>query len=75
MHNEWLNPADHHSPRIRKVDEDFSRELGFKNKKFPIKITDIHKIGEKNCIGTSVLGYGNKQKYPIYVPKNIFTTW
>ena len=33
--------------------------------------SDIQKIGQKNdCIGISVFGYENKEKYPIYRSKN-----
>ena len=28
---------------------------------------------KNNCIGVSVFAYTNKQKYPIYVPKNTLT--
>ena len=31
---------------IKKVDKDFAKELDFKDIKFPVKISDIHKIGE-----------------------------
>ena len=37
--------------------------------KFPVKIRDIHKIEKTNSIGTSVFGYENKEKHPIYVSK------
>ena len=39
--------------------------------KFPVKITDIHKIKKKhkNFIGISVFGYENKENHPIYVSK------
>ena len=68
----YLHPADHHPARIEKVDKDFARELGFEDRKFPIKIKDIHKIEKKNCISISVFRYKNKQKYPIYVSRNTF---
>ena len=64
----YLHPADHHPVRIRKVSKIFSRELDFKDIKFPVKIRGIHKI-EKNCIGISIFGYENKEKYLIYVSK------
>ena len=59
---------------IRKVDEDFESDLDFKHIKFPVKIKDIHKL-KKNCIGISVFGYENKEKYPIYVLQNTFTRY
>ena len=40
----YLNPADHHRARTTKADKDFANRLDFKDKKFPVKIRDIHKI-------------------------------
>ena len=66
----YLHPTDHHPARIRKVDRMFERKLNFKYIKLPVKIGDIRKIEKKNCIGISVFGYENKEKYPIYVSRN-----
>ena len=63
-----LNPADHNPRRITKADKDFAKKRDFKTK-FPVKIRDIHKIGKKISISTSVFGNENKEKYPIYVSK------
>ena len=43
----YLHPADHHPARITKADKNFAKELDFKDKKFPVKIRDIHKIEKK----------------------------
>ena len=43
----YLNPADHHSVRVRKVGRIFESKLDFKDIKFPVKIIDIHKIEKK----------------------------
>ena len=61
----YLNPAEHHPARIRKVDRMFESKLNFKDIKFPIKIRDIHKIEKKkkNFICINVSGYENKEKY------------
>ena len=40
--------------RIGKVDRMFERKLGFKDKTFPVKIRDIHKIEKKNCINIGI---------------------
>ena len=40
-----------------------------KNIKFPVKARDVHKIERKDSIGISVLGYKDKEKYPMYVSK------
>ena len=53
-------------PRIRKTDKVFARKLDFKDKKFPVKIRDLHKIEKKN------FGCENKKKFSIYVLKNTF---
>ena len=44
----------------------------FKDIKFPVKTTDIQKVGKKKRI-LSVLSFcdENKVKYPIYVSKNV----
>ena len=34
----------HHPAIITNVDKDFSKKLDFKDKKFPIKVRDIHRI-------------------------------
>ena len=49
----YLNPADHHPARIRKLGKDFSRKLDFKDVKFPAHIRDIQKI-DKNIVSASV---------------------
>ena len=40
----YLNPADHHPPRIKKADKDFVKGFDFKDIKVPVKTRDIHKI-------------------------------
>ena len=53
-----------------KAGKDFAKTLDFKDMNFPVKITDIHKIKKKNIsINICVIGYENKEKYPIYVSK------
>ena len=50
------------------------KKLDFKDIKFPTKIRDTHKTEKTSCISISVLGYQNREKFPIYVSKNIFKT-
>ena len=57
----YLNPADDHSVKITKADNDFAKKLDFKGIKFPVKIRNIHKIEKNNSIGISVFGYDNKE--------------
>ena len=46
----YLNPADHHPAKITKADKYFAKRLDFKDKKFPIKTRDIHKIEKKRIL-------------------------
>ena len=49
--------------------------LDFKDIKLPVKVRDIRKIEKKKKkipIAISVFGFGNKEKYPVYVLKNLF---
>ena len=67
----YLNTADHNPRRFTKTDKDFARTLDFKDIKFAVKIKDIQQIEKKNSLSISVFGYENKNKYPIYVSKNV----
>ena len=58
----YLNPADHNSRRMTKADKEFSKKLGFKCMKCPVKIKDIHNIVKSNFIGISVFGCEDKEK-------------
>ena len=68
----YVHTAGHNLRKTRKDDKDFSKMFDFKDKKFPFKIRDIHKIEKKNCIDISVFGYGKKEKHPIYMSKKYF---
>ena len=66
----YLNPVGRNPARITKVDKDFAIKLDFKVTKFRIKIRYIHKFKKKkNSINSSVFGYENKEKHPIYISK------
>ena len=56
----YLNPADRNPARITKADKDFAKKVDFRDKKFPVKIRDIHENEKKNSIAISVFGYENK---------------
>ena len=62
---------DHHPARIRNVDKDYARELGFKNIKLLVKIKDIRKIQKKNWPSINAFGYENWGKYPVYISKKL----
>ena len=57
----YLNPPDRNQARITKAVEDFAKKLDFKDKKFTVKVRDIHKIEKKNSIGISVFCYKNNE--------------
>ena len=46
-----------------------TKKLDFKEKTFPVKVRDIHKIGKTKSSGMSVFVYENKEKHPINVSK------
>ena len=58
----YLQPADPNTSRILKADNDFARQLDFKDIKFSFKVRNIHKIVRKNSIGISVFGYESKDE-------------
>ena len=45
----------------------FAKGLGFKDRKFPVKIRYIFKIEKNNSMDITTLCYENKVKYSIYV--------
>ena len=61
----WINCKR----RIRKVDKSHGDKLHFKDVKFPVKVSNIHKIERKNSVEISVFGYEDIKKYPIYLSK------
>ena len=65
----YLHSADHNSTTVRKISQDFARELDFGDIKLSIKTRDIHKIDKTNCIGIKVFNYQKKEKCPIYMSK------
>ena len=60
-----LNPK-----RIAKAAKDFTIKLDFKNKKFPLQIRDIHKIGKRNSIENRSFVY--QEKHATHVPKKCY---
>ena len=67
----YLNPTDHNPRWITKTDKEFSKKLDSKDIKFPVKLRDISQIEKSNSISIRVFSYGNKEKYSIYVSKNV----
>ena len=52
-----INPAGHNSIQITKADKDFTKRIHFEDKRFPVEITDIHKIEKKNSFSISIFSY------------------
>ena len=59
--------SDYNPRRITKSDNEFAKKIDFKDVNIRVKARVIHKMQTKKCIGISVFGYENKEKYPIYV--------
>ena len=59
--------SDYNPRRITKSDNKFAKKIDFKDVNIRVKARVIHKMQTKKCIGISVFGYENKEKYPIYV--------
>ena len=64
--------SNDHVAQITKADKDLTKRFDFKGINFPVKIRHIDKIEKKNSGGISVFGFKYKEKYPFYVPKQIF---
>ena len=66
--NQILKPCNWNPGKIIKPDKDFVKNQDFKNIKFSVKVTDIHKIEKKkkSSVWISALGYENKEKHQIY---------
>ena len=58
----YLHPADDNPRKMTKADNNFARELDFKDIKFPVKVRMIHEIERKNYIGINVFGHEDKKK-------------
>ena len=50
-----LDSADRNSVRTTNVDKEFPKKLDFKDIKFPVKFSNIHKSEKKNFISISFL--------------------
>ena len=42
-----MHPSDHQPGRIIKADQNFAKNLGFRDIKLPVKVTDIQKSEKK----------------------------
>ena len=58
----YLNRANHRPARITKADKDFPKIFDLKDRKFPVKARDIHKIETNDYISISVLVSKIKKK-------------
>ena len=68
-HIRHLNPQDKNPQRIKKSDKEYINKLDYSGIEFPVTTKQYNKIEKQNEININVLGYENKQPYPIYVSK------
>ena len=66
----YLYPVDHNLRRTRKSDKDLARDTDFKDKRFPGKIRDCHKIEKRIAWALLFLVTKIRKKYLIYVSRN-----
>jgi hypothetical protein len=59
-HVRHLRPKSRRATTITKIDRNFELELDYDGIEFPVKVSDIGKIENKNKINISVLGYKGK---------------
>ena len=62
----YLHPANHYPTGSKNTGKLFGDEIDFD------EIFTQNIFTKLNHIGISVLGYGSKEKYPLYVSKNAF---
>ena len=65
----YLNPADHHPERIRKIDKLFGHELVFEDIKFSVRIKDIHKIDHALFTKLVILYIAEKDIFVVVIYK------
>ena len=70
-YSQILIPANQYQGRIAKAYKDLAEKLDFKDKKFLVKIRDIHKIEKKNSIDSSVLAMKIKKNMQSMYQKNV----
>ena len=63
----YVHPTDHKPIAIRKVEKLYGDKLDFKDKKFPVKVIDVHKIERINSLRICVMKI--RKKYPIFMSK------
>ena len=68
-HIRHLNPQEKNPQRIKKLDNQYIKNLNYSGIEFPVATKQYNKIEKQNNININVFGYENKQPYPIYVSK------
>ena len=67
-----LNPQGKDPQRIKKTDKTFICQLDYSSIEFPVTVKQINKIEKQNNICINLFGYEEKQKFPIFISKEIF---
>ena len=76
----WCHLAKVYSEKVKSNRERISHykkyvdTLNYDGIKFPVSIKQIPKIEEQNNISINVIGYENKQRFPLFVSKKVFET-
>lgn len=68
-HVRLLNPQEKNPQRIKKTDREMVQKLNYQGIEFPVSVKDYTKIEAQNNINVNVVGYEDKQFYPIFVSK------
>ena len=76
----WCHLAKVYSEKVKSNCERISHykkyvdTLNYDSIEFPVSIKQIPKIEEQNNISINVIGYENKQRFPLFVSKKVFET-
>ena len=68
-----LEPTTKKSPRIKKCDKEYIKNLDYTRSTFPVAQKDYRKIEIMNNIDINVFGYEKQEPYPVYISKEKFT--
>ena len=67
-----LNPQEKDQYRIKKSDKEMITKLDYNNIEFPVSLKQINKIEKQNNINVNILGYDDKQVFPLYISNEKF---
>ena len=68
----YLNPVNKKPAKITNFDNEFAKQIHFKDVKFPVLKKYYAKIEKQNSIYINVFGYKDETPYRIYTSKQTF---